>query len=46
MSVQGWERPTPVQEKAVPHLLDGKDVIGLAQTGSGKTGPRMMQDVV
>ncbi|CAL5219178.1 g962 [Coccomyxa viridis] len=34
----GWKAPTSIQEQAVPHLLAGKDVIGLAQTGSGKTG--------
>lgn len=34
----GWKTPTGIQEQAVPHLLAGKDVIGLAQTGSGKTG--------
>ncbi len=30
--------PTPIQEKAIPHVLDGKDLIGTAQTGTGKTG--------
>ncbi len=34
---QGWENPTPIQELALPALLDGEDVVGLAQTGSGKT---------
>jgi ATP-dependent RNA helicase DDX47/RRP3 len=34
----GWKTPTGIQEQAVPHLLQGRDVIGLAQTGSGKTG--------
>nr|MBA2343484.1 DEAD/DEAH box helicase [Rubrobacter sp.] len=34
---QGWEIPTPIQELAIPALLDGEDVVGLAQTGSGKT---------
>lgn len=29
--------PTSIQEKAIPHLLDGKDVLGSAQTGTGKT---------
>jgi superfamily II DNA/RNA helicase len=34
---QGWETPTPIQALALPELLDGGDVVGLAQTGSGKT---------
>jgi ATP-dependent RNA helicase DeaD len=33
----GYEAPTPIQEQAIPLLLEGKDVIGQAQTGSGKT---------
>ena len=33
----GYETPTPIQESAVPALLDGRDVVGLAQTGTGKT---------
>ena len=33
----GYERPTPIQEAAVPVLLEGRDVVGLAQTGTGKT---------
>ena len=30
-------KPTPIQEMSIPHLLEGKDVIGQAQTGTGKT---------
>ncbi|MEW5734883.1 MAG: DEAD/DEAH box helicase [Thermodesulfobacteriota bacterium] len=33
----GYKTPTPIQEKAVPPVLEGKDVMGLAQTGTGKT---------
>ena len=33
----GFTKPTPIQEKIIPIALEGKDVIGLAQTGSGKT---------
>ncbi len=33
----GFEEPSPIQEKAIPQILDGKDVTGQAQTGTGKT---------
>ncbi len=33
----GFDEPTPIQDEAIPLLLDGKDVVGLAQTGTGKT---------
>lgn len=34
----GWTRPSPVQEKAIPLIKSGKDVLGIAQTGTGKSG--------
>ncbi len=33
----GYETPTPIQAEAIPHALQGKDVLGIAQTGTGKT---------
>tara|TARA_Y100001934_G_scaffold43299_1_gene52200 strand:+ start:1057 stop:2307 length:1251 start_codon:yes stop_codon:yes gene_type:complete len=33
----GYESPTPIQAKAIPPLLEGRDVLGCAQTGTGKT---------
>src|SRR6187455_2152149 len=33
----GYENPSPIQEQAIPELLNGRDVIGQAQTGTGKT---------
>ncbi|MBT3790480.1 MAG: DEAD/DEAH box helicase [Alphaproteobacteria bacterium] len=33
----GYETPTPIQEKAIPYVLQGRDVLGCAQTGTGKT---------
>ncbi len=37
ISDQGYTQPTPIQEQAIPVILDGKDVMGGAQTGTGKT---------
>ncbi len=34
---QGYTTPTPIQEKAIPPLLAGRDLMGIAQTGTGKT---------
>ena len=33
----GYESPSPIQQECIPHLLDGHDIIGQAQTGTGKT---------
>src|SRR5438874_12248910 len=33
----GYTEPTPVQQKAIPPILNGQDVMGIAQTGTGKT---------
>ena len=38
ISKMGFTTPTPIQDQAMPYILDGKDVIGLANTGTGKTG--------
>ena len=37
ISSAGYEIPTPIQSKTIPVILEGKDVMGLAQTGTGKT---------
>ena len=33
----GYETPTPIQERAIPPIMEGRDLLGLAQTGTGKT---------
>ena len=38
ISEMGWKEPTPIQSESVPLGLDGRDILGRAQTGSGKTG--------
>lgn len=37
LAEQGYEAPTPIQAQSIPHLLLGKDLLGCAQTGTGKT---------
>ncbi|MCF6328388.1 MAG: DEAD/DEAH box helicase [Henriciella sp.] len=37
INAQGYESPTPIQAQAIPLLLEGRDLLGIAQTGTGKT---------
>src|SRR5690349_18043729 len=37
VAAQGYVTPTPIQARAIPHVLAGRDLLGLAQTGTGKT---------
>ncbi|GGF34161.1 hypothetical protein GCM10011611_45490 [Aliidongia dinghuensis] len=37
LAAQGYESPTPIQRQAIPHALEGRDLLGIAQTGTGKT---------
>ena len=39
---KGYENPTEIQRIAIPHILMGRDLLGCAQTGTGKTGSFVM----
>lgn len=34
---RNYDKPTPIQDKSIPHILDGRDIVGIANTGTGKT---------
>lgn len=38
IAAKGYDKPTPIQDQAIPHILLGKDIVGIANTGTGKTG--------
>ena len=38
ISKKGYEIPTPIQDQSIPHIIEGKDIVGIANTGTGKTG--------
>src|SRR5260370_31929272 len=37
VQASGYDTPTPIQEQAIPYALQGRDILGIAQTGTGKT---------
>jgi ATP-dependent RNA helicase RhlE len=37
LKTEGYTQPTPIQEQSIPYVLEGQDLLGLAQTGTGKT---------
>ena len=37
LDAQGYTQPTPIQKQAIPLVLKGRDLLGVAQTGTGKT---------
>ena len=38
IGLKGYLIPTPIQDKAIPHIIEGRDIVGVANTGTGKTG--------
>lgn len=38
ISAKGYVTPTPIQDQAIPCILEGRDIVGIANTGTGKTG--------
>lgn len=42
LDLKGYTTPTPIQERAIPPVLEGRDLLGIAQTGTGKTAAFML----
>ena len=45
LDLKGYNTPTPIQQQAIPYLLAGRDLLGIAQTGTGKTAAFMLPSI-
>ena len=45
LAAKGYSEATPIQAKAIPSLLEGRDLLGIAQTGTGKTAAFMLPSI-
>ncbi len=45
LAAKGYTEATPIQAQAIPSLLEGRDLLGIAQTGTGKTAAFMLPSI-
>src|SRR3546814_17065839 len=45
LELKAYTTPTPIQEQAIPTVLEGRDLLGIAQTGTGKTAAFMLPSI-
>ena len=45
IAAKGYDTPSPIQAKAIPLVLSGRDLMAAAQTGTGKTGPAFAKPI-
>ncbi|MEZ5742390.1 MAG: DEAD/DEAH box helicase [Sphingomonadaceae bacterium] len=45
LDMKGYDKPTPIQQQSIPTLLEGRDLLGIAQTGTGKTAAFMLPSI-